>query len=119
MQANSGAAARRKGLDAERAVARYLREKGFPEAFTARSASGGMQEGPDILGVPGVSLEVKSRKALDIGAALHQASSQAHLFSLPVVLVKPYGIGLDSVGDWWAISYVRDIVPTWRHTCER
>lgn len=112
---NSGASARRKGLDAERAVSRYLRAEGFPKAFTARSASGGMQEGPDILGVPGISLEVKSRRALDIGASLLQASGQAEYLSLPVLIVKPYGLGLESVGDWWAISYVRDVVPVWRH----
>lgn len=110
---SAGAYARAKGKDAEQAVARYLQEQGYPLACTARSQSGGMQFGEDILGVPGVSLEVKNRRELDLGPALMQAALAGGPEKIAVVIIKPYGVGLDSVGDWWALSYVRHQVPLW------
>ena len=108
-----GVYARDKGRIAEHAVARYLVEHGYPLACTARSASGGMQYGEDILGVPGVSIEVKNRTNLDIPAALRQAAISGGPDKIAVVIAKPIGVGLESVGDWFAISYVRHQVPLW------
>lgn len=108
-----GAYSRAKGDAAERAVARYLQQNGYPLACTARAAMGGLRRGEDILGVPGVSLEVKDRRNLSIGSALCQAAIQGGPSKVAVVIVKPVGVGLESVGDWWAISYVRHQVPLW------
>jgi hypothetical protein len=110
---NPGAYARAKGHVAEQAVARYLQEQGYPLACTARSASGGMQFGEDILGVPGVSLEVKNRRDVQLGSSLRQAAIQGGPEKIAVVIIKPVGVGLESVGDWWALSYVRHQVPLW------
>jgi hypothetical protein len=61
-----------------------------------------------------VSIEVKNRKAVDIAMSLRQTAKQAGLTGkVPVLIVKPYGVGLESVGGWWAINYVRDQVPLW------
>lgn len=106
----SGAYARDKGKAAEQAVARYLRSQGFPLVRTARSVSGGYQEGADIVGLPGVALEIKNRRDIQIGASLRQAEAQAQ-GAVPLLVVKPMGIGLDSVGDWWALGYLRHLVP--------
>lgn len=102
-----------KGHTAERAAARYLRDHGYPLAITSRNALGhdGAPQETDILGIPGVCIEVKNRKELNIGAGLCQASIQAGPEKLPVLLVKPYGVGLEQVGNWWALTYFRDLVP--------
>lgn len=102
-----------KGFSAERAAARYLRDQGYSLAITSRNSIGhmGTTQPSDILGVPGVSIEVKNRKELNIGAALCQTSIQAGPDRIPVLLVKPYGVGLESVGAWWAMTYFRDLVP--------
>jgi hypothetical protein len=110
---SQGAYARSKGHVAEQAVARYLQSMGYPLACTARSSYGGMQFGDDILGVPGVSLEVKNRRDLQLGAALRQAAINGGPEKIAVVIVKPVGVGLESVGDWWAVSYVRHQIPLW------
>jgi hypothetical protein len=105
---------RRKGNTAEQAVVRYLIAAGYPLAITSRNSRGGTQAGEDIIGVPKVSIEVKNRKAIDISMSLRQTALQATLVGrIPVLIVKPYGVGLESVGDWWAINYVRDQVPLW------
>jgi hypothetical protein len=108
-----GAYARAKGIEAEQAVARYLQNQGYPMACTARSLSGGFQFGEDILGVPGVSLEVKNRRDVQLGSSLRQAAIQGGPEKIAVVIIKPVGVGLESVGDWWALSYVRHQVPLW------
>ena len=109
----AGAYARAKGRDAEQAVVRYLLDAGYPLACSSRSASGGMQYGEDILGIPGVSLEVKNRTGLDLPGSLRQAAIQGGPDKIAVVIIKPVGVGLESVGDWFALSYVRHQVPLW------
>lgn len=102
-----------KGHTAERAVARFFRDQGWPMAITSRNAIGhdGQEQEADILGVPGVAVEVKNRAALNIGAALCQTEIQAGPGKLPLLVVKPYGVGLESVGRWWVMTYVDRIIP--------
>jgi hypothetical protein len=104
---------RHKGHVAERAVANYLKDHGYPLAITSRLHTGGdgISQESDVIGVPGVSIEVKNRQNLNIGAALVQAAVQGGPTKVPLLIAKPYGIGLNSVGDWWAITYVRSLVP--------
>jgi len=109
----AGAYARAKGKEAEQAVARYLVSQGYPLACTSRSESGGMQYGEDILGVQGVSIEVKNRRDLQLGASLRQAAISGGPDKIAVVIIKPVGVGMESVGDWWSLSYVRHQVPLW------
>lgn len=98
---------RNKGISTEQRVARYLRSNGYPLAQTGRSTTGGYQNGPDILGVPGFSVEVKNRKSLDIGAALKQAKS-GDIHVKPLLIAKPYGVS--EPGNYWAILYLKDFV---------
>lgn len=83
------AAARRKGAEAEREVARLLRDAGWPRA--RRSADGRAQTGRgDIAGGPaGVHLEVKRQERLNIGAALRQATADADPLNTPAVIHRP------------------------------
>ncbi len=104
---------RRNGHDAERAVARYLRDEcNFPMAITSRAALGhdGFHQATDVIGVPGVAIEVKSVRGLSIGAALTQCELQATTGKLPVVVAKPVGVGLDQVGHWFGITWFADMV---------
>lgn len=101
-----------KGHDAERAVARYLREAGHVLATTSRNELGhsGTRQPGDIVGVPGCSIEVKNRRNLNIGESLLQNQLQAGPNKLPLLVVKPVGVSIDAVGDWWAISYMRHAI---------
>jgi hypothetical protein len=107
---------RQKGYEAERAVVRYLRSCGYQLATTNRNAHNGLQFGEDIIGVPGVSLEVKNRKQLLIGPALTQATIAGGPGKIPVVVAKPIGVGLDNVDRWWAFTWFSEMVnlfPKW------
>jgi hypothetical protein len=97
---------------AEQAVARYLREEGFALATTHRAALGhnGSHQEADIVGVPGVSLEVKARRNLDIPAALRQAEHAAIGRQIPVVVAKPVGTGLERVAWWPCFLYFKHLV---------
>jgi len=107
---------RRNGHDAERAVARYLRDEcNYPMAITSRAALGhdGFHQATDVIGVPGVAIEVKSVRGLSIGSALTQCELQATTGKLPVVVAKPIGVSLENVGHWFAITWMADMVRLW------
>lgn len=109
---------RTKGHDAERAVVRYLRQAGFQLATTSRAALGhdGFRQDTDIIGIPGVALEVKNRRELNIGPALTQCSIAGGPTKIPIVVAKPYGVGLESVHHWWAITYFSEMVQLFPET---
>jgi hypothetical protein len=107
---------RRNGHVAEQAVARYLREqRGYPMAVTSRAALGrdGFHQATDIIGVPGVAIEVKSVRGLSIGAALLQCEMQATAGKVPVVVAKPVGVGYESVDRWFAMMWMEHMVSLW------
>ena len=65
----------RAGTAAERAVVTYLQTSGFPHA--ERAPRWGPKDRGDVLGVPGVTVEVKAERALDLAAALAEAQLEA------------------------------------------
>ena len=79
----------------EKAVADYLQYV-FPEAAAVPSAL----SGSDILHTPGVAVEVKARRDLDLQAWLRQAEKAASPEALPVVVHRPDGLGVTSVDTW-------------------
>jgi hypothetical protein len=83
----------RRGRETERAVADYLATHGWPCA-KRRPAS---LPGSDVENVPGLAIEVKARRALDLPAWIRQAKTQP---GLPIVIHRPDGFGLTTVGDW-------------------
>jgi predicted RecB family endonuclease len=98
---------------AEQTVAKYLRAEGFELATTHRSALGrnGVRQEADIIGVPGCAIEVKARRNLDILGSLRQAEQAAVGRQIPIVVSKPIGVGLNSVGFWPCFLYLRHLVP--------
>lgn len=98
------AAARRKGAEAEREVARLLRDAGWPAA--RRSADGRSQTGRgDLAGGPaGVHLEVKRQERLNVAAAVRQATADADPLDLPIVIHRPARCG------WMATLPLEDVL---------
>lgn len=78
----------------EKAVAEALRRV-FPDAVAVASAL----SGSDILSTPGIAVEVKARRDLNLTEWLRQASRNAGV-ETPVVIHRPDGFGPATVLDW-------------------
>ncbi len=80
-------ASQRKGRAGELELCRILSGYGY-DVQPGTAVSFGAT--PDIVGLPGVHIEVKRREQTDISAALRQASEDAQRFSdgLPVVFTR-------------------------------
>lgn len=102
-----GRANRRNGLETERAVARYLRTVGFPQAERAekngwRTDEHVSADPGDLLGVPGIVWSVKNDVSNRITAWLSEVESlrATHEAALAVLVVRRKGKA--DVGRWWA-----------------
>jgi len=109
-----GAAARRKGHEAERKAVRWLRDHGYPDARTTRSALGhdGFDQTRigDLDAIPGIAIDVKAANRLEIPDWLRQVRAEAGPDRLPLLWVwRP---GLADPGDWWAIARWADLHDT-------
>lgn len=91
-----GAKERRKGNEAERAVAQYLRDNGW-EAVTSR-AKNGTQDGYDIISDTPLAVEVKNHSRMDLSGWLAQARNNAG-DKVPVVWHKKRG--KSSPAEWY------------------
>ena len=65
----SNASRKQRGHETQNAVAAYFRDHGWPHAETA----GAGRQGVDVLGLAGISCEVKARRQLALPAWLRQA----------------------------------------------
>ena len=101
-----GARSRNKGARAARAVVRWLRSPGWPDA--RRYLAGDGRQPGDSDGGPGVAIEGKDQARYDIPAWLRQAIAEAGP-NLPVVCIHPQGVSHDTVGDWWAVLRLSDL----------
>jgi len=102
-----GRSNRRRGHDAERAVAKYLRAVGFPGAERAvrtgyRAGNRTVPDPGDITGIPGVVFSVKNDQSNQIVKWLHEIdiTRDAHGAELAVLVVRRKGKG--DVSRWWA-----------------
>ncbi len=95
-----------KGSAAERLVAAWLRENGYSDAH--RSRAGWSDDVGDILGVPGLVLEVKDAKTKRWGEWFQQLEAEKVNAGVSdgVLVVKV--AGTTDVGDWLAVRRVRD-----------
>ena len=84
-----------RGYRTQKVVADWFRDSGFPYAETA----GAGRPGSDIIGVPGLKIEVKARRAFSPLAWLKQAKD-APGGGLPFVVFRCDGQGEASVGEW-------------------
>ena len=95
-----GAASRRKGAAAEVAVVKHLRDHGFPAA--ERRIAGTDDALGDITGIPGLVIEVKNQKALNLAGWVDQLGDEldtARVDHGAVIHKRP---GKIDVGEWYA-----------------
>ena len=80
----SGKASQRKGADGERELAAVLREYGYE---IKRGGSMSFGEVPDLVGLPGVHVEVKRREQVRLSEWMKQAEADSKRFrdGMPVV----------------------------------
>jgi hypothetical protein len=94
---------KRRGAKTQALIAEYLRSRGWPFAEDAGSG----RPGADVLGVPGLAIEVKARRDLSLPKWLRQASTRN---GLPIVVHRPDGFGPGSIDDWPATLRLTDLV---------
>lgn len=92
----TNASRKRRGRDSELLAARYLSENGWPYAQPTGAGAAGM----DITGCPGLAWEVKARAGFEPMANLRQAVKNAGPVALPLVLLRPNGVGPAQIGLW-------------------
>lgn len=97
---------KRRGRDSELLAARYLAENGWPYAMP----TGAGASGRDITGTPGLAWEVKARTGFDPMANLRQATANAGA-DLPLVLLRPNGVGPAQIGLWPVFTTLDKIIP--------
>ena len=90
---------RGRGRDSEIRLAEWLQANGWPDAAANQPA----RPGPDILGTPGLAIEVKARARLDLPAWLRQAHRQAG-GTMPLLIVRSPGQGPADIGAWAAVQ---------------
>ena len=92
-----------KGTAAESAVVKYLAEQGFPDA--ERRALSGANDHGDITGTPCLTWEVKNHKSYSFQAWLREAEVEKDNSGADFcpLVVKPNGVGLNSVKDWFFV----------------
>lgn len=92
MTANSR---QRRGAETQNIVAQTFKAAGCPYAESA----GAGRNGRDITGIPGIACEVKARKDFSPVAWVRQAVATAE-GDLPLVVMRPDGMGPASVDEW-------------------
>ena len=82
---------RSKGARGEREIAALLREYGY-NTRRGQQYSGASGD-PDVVGLPGIHIEVKRRERLDLYAAMEQAVRDHRSETLPTVMQRKNGEG--------------------------
>ena len=81
----SGSYSQNKGKRGEREIAGILRDQGFENAMRTAQLQANSGHGADVIGVPGVHVEVKYQERLNVYAAFQQASQGALPGEAPMV----------------------------------
>jgi len=97
----------RRGRDSERLVAEHLRARGIAGA----SAVDAYTPGADVT-APGLAIEVKARRGLDLGAWMKQAHRQGR-GAYPLLVVRLAGQGPADVGAWIACTPLDSFLDLW------
>lgn len=103
-------ASQRKGRAGELELCRVLSDYGYSVKPGAAVSFGST---PDIVGLPGIHIEVKRREQTDIAAALKQASEDAQRFGdgLPVVFTR------GNRQRWRVVMTLDDFMELYRGRC--
>jgi Holliday junction resolvase len=84
-----------KGSQWERDVVSYFRASGFPDA-ERRYGAGVREDKGDIRGVPGITLECKNQKSIDLAQFVAEAELEAQYNNTPygAAVIKRRGKGV-------------------------
>ena len=93
-----------RGYRSQKVVAEWFAQRGWPFA----ESTGAGRPGVDVTGMPGLAIEVKARRGLNIVGFLKQAVTQRE-HGLPFVVVRPDGMGEASVGAWAVLVRLDDM----------
>lgn len=96
-----------KGTAAEKAVCDYLRDF-FPHV--ERRALAGSGDRGDVAGIPGVCLEVKNTKTMDLAGWLKEAEKEAANDGAEIYAAIAKKRGTTNVAEWYAIMPVDVLV---------
>ena len=96
-------ARKHRGMRSQKVVAEWFQKSGFPYAESA----GAGRSGSDVIGVPGLKIEVKARNAFSPLAWLKQAKT-APGEGLPFVVFRCDGQGEANVGEWAVLARLDD-----------
>ncbi len=69
--------------------------------------------GPDLTGTPGLAIEVKARRGLDLRGWIRQARRQADSAAVPLLVIRMDGMGPADVGEWVACLPLDDFLEVW------
>jgi hypothetical protein len=103
----SNASRKARGRRTELVLVERLRTL-FPNAAQVNSAA----SGADILNTPGLAIEVKARRGLDLPAWMRQAAKNAKPGEMPVLITRLNGQGEEWVEDWPVILGFGDFLRT-------
>jgi hypothetical protein len=95
---------RQRGWETQRTVAAYLAVNGWPFATDA----GAGRPGSDILGVPGLGIEVKARRDFKPLEWVRQAVKSTN--GIPMCVLRPDGMGPATVASWPVTMRLEDVV---------
>lgn len=84
-----------RGMRTQLVVANWFKERGWVHC----ESTGAGRQGRDLLGTPGVAIEIKARSDLQPLAWLRQAQAASGL-DLPMVIFRPNGLGEQNVSQW-------------------
>jgi len=101
--------AKQKGTSAETAFVKNAQVKAMFPDVERRALTGALDQG-DIAGCGNLVFEIKNQKTYSIPAWLKETTAETINAGAEFgfLIVKPNGVGLDSVGDWWMIQRVSD-----------
>ena len=97
---------RRKGAEGEREIAKILRGYGY-DARRGQQYSGANGDA-DVVGLPGVHIEVKRVEALNIDKAMEQAITDAKPGEMPAVFHRKNG------KEWKATVRLKDFIKLYK-----
>ena len=106
LRSGVGMSRRQRGRESEKIVADYLVRHGFHTAHTTSMAAAGS----DVLGIPGLDIEVKGRRDLVISETLAQLKRRRRETGLGVGVLRMNGQGEKTIGDWVAILTFDDLI---------
>lgn len=95
-----------RGYASQRIVAEFMAGNGWPFA----ESTGAGRSGTDVTGVPGIDVEVKARRNLNLPALISQMSDRRVPGVFPMAVVRPDGAGPATVGQWPAVVPLSDLL---------